>query len=559
MTRLPRIFTDRMGVQQQARKLANRFHAEYLPTAAALQRLLVGLPSLLVQPNERSKPHAANYALSILSAAYQALPWKEACVFFEMTSLAVLEERLWISHYLSGRNSDYGIPLFSRNEFADALNDFQKFLAADREHLLRTGLPTKEFRRSRWMEAQLAKLYPVQRTEKLSPFEVPIRYLDNDAWYYWVKVVQNPDGFGASEFRVPRDEADILEGFIAADALRLEQLREKVFDLKLAVLGEGARALLSPDKTDVWSACLPHFVAALSTDEVEFLSRMDDAYQNPPAGRSLSHALAAMLGKRTPVDPGGFRNLIELIGHVQQECTIGTMHKTRKALGEFVATSDDGPVLCSSNPWPYFSFIDQGHDREVIENAFGIFHECESKEMGFWPEFHDRVTSAIGEEFNQEIVLEIRTKPSVAERLRRNIAVYAEFVVNHLENTGKFPAFQMELQARTTDALGNNAPSRNDETPDGPCHPYTWRLEGKIIADHMRTGAWNMVNHLWQLPNHSATFDDLKDPVYKDQDHIAVAGEFGSLRKSANAYFGRHKIPYCIGIKKAVVYLTPTE
>lgn len=349
-------------------------------------------------------------------------------------------------------------------------------------------MPTKEFDRSRWLEAQLAKVYPVQRTEYCEPFEKPILYHGNDAWYYWVKVVPDPQGFGVNKIRVSPDAADILEGFIPADTLRLERLREKVFDLKLTVLQEAERALRSPDKTDVWSACLPHFVAALSADEVEFLSRMDSSYRNPPAGLNLSRGLAAALGRRSPIEPGGFSNLIELVGHVQKECTIGMMHKTREALGKLVTYERGNPVLCSSSRWPDFDFVDEGYSREVFENAVQTFLEREAKEIVFWPQFHDRVTAAVGEEFNREIVIAIRIKPSVAEQVRRNLASYAEFVKSHLEVSGELPALQLQLTPETAD-------SKTDPKKRLPHSDRVWKAI-KALKDYNKKVADGKANKL---------------------------------------------------------------
>jgi hypothetical protein len=99
----------------------------------------------------------------------------------------------------------------------------------------------------------------------------------------------------------------------------------------------------------------------------------------------------------------------------------------------------------------------------------------------------------------------------------------------------------------------------NGPLVDGPCHPYTWCQRSEILNDTMQPGAWRMVNYLWQQPNHSATFDDLKFPVYDDRDHIADAKAFGSFRRAANAFFREHHIPWRVVVKKTVVSLTATE
>src|SRR4051812_44041991 len=64
------------------------------------------------------------------------------------------------------------------------------------------------------------------------------------------------------------------------------------------------------------------------------------------------------------------------------------------------------------------------------------------------------------------------------------------------------------------------APRSDSPRVDGPCHPYSWRLDGKTIGK-MRTGSWKMVTHLWQQLDRAATYGDLLQPVYDDPEHVA--------------------------------------
>jgi hypothetical protein len=90
---------------------------------------------------------------------------------------------------------------------------------------------------------------------------------------------------------------------------------------------------------------------------------------------------------------------------------------------------------------------------------------------------------------------------------------------------------------------------------DGPCRPYTWRHEGTVAANHMQPAAWRLVDHLWRRPQKAATFDELKQPVYSDPEHIADQSNFGSLRTRANTFLSQHGIPWQVRIKKGLVFL----
>ena len=59
----------------------------------------------------------------------------------------------------------------------------------------------------------------------------------------------------------------------------------------------------------------------------------------------------------------------------------------------------------------------------------------------------------------------------------------------------------------------------------------------------MQPAAWKMVQFLWKQVSRSATFDDLKLPVYEDREHEADEDAFGSLRRAANSFFQSHHIP----------------
>ncbi len=103
-----------------------------------------------------------------------------------------------------------------------------------------------------------------------------------------------------------------------------------------------------------------------------------------------------------------------------------------------------------------------------------------------------------------------------------------------------------------------NYSTQQAESPhasDGPCQPYTWRKAGNSIGYQMQPAAWNLVNYLWDQWDRSATFADLKLPVYDDPEHPADHNAFGSLRRAANNFFRKHGIPWQVCLKKRVVYL----
>jgi hypothetical protein len=448
-------------LETHARGLATRFNSDYEQTLTTLQRLSDDVLPVFTSMEEDETGSSTNLAVSILCAAYNEIPWEDAVTLLAETPPSILAERLWVPRYLSGIDSDSGIPLFSRLELAEQLRAFRSFLVHEQKYLVETGLPSKTFAGSRWLAARLAKCYPVRRSENDEPFEDLVDARGVNVAYHWLKIVRNWQNMEFHEERVAQAEADLLEGFEISDALELERLRAIVFILKLAVIEEAEHALRSDGTCEVWPTCLGKFVAALSADEAAFLSRMDTAYRNPPAGNRLSHALAAILRMRVPAEPGGLSNLIDLVGHVEQECTIGLMHNTREALGDLVTSSDTGQVLGSGLSWPYFEFIGRTNEQETVESAVSVFIECDANENEFWPRFYARVEAALGKQFESKVLIEFRSKASVAEKLRRHVASYAEIARNTIESSGKLPALKIQLAAKPADSADSKADSKN--------------------------------------------------------------------------------------------------
>ena len=63
------------------------------------------------------------------------------------------------------------------------------------------------------------------------------------------------------------------------------------------------------------------------------------------------------------------------------------------------------------------------------------------------------------------------------------------------------------------------------------------------------------MNHLLQQPDLSAEYNELRQPVYRDQEHQADNNAFGSLRRAANKFFAEYGIPWRVGIKQRIVFL----
>jgi len=405
-------------IAAQARAIAKAARAGFDETCEALRRLLRGLPSIQGEPANWPSSAGLHYAAEFLRNAYRALPWREALEFLNTTPLADLEERVWITRYLAGADEYDGLPLFSREELAQQFRAFREFLLSDREYLLQTGLPSKEFPGARWLSARAAKLYVTKRTDCGGPYEEPRCFSGEFSFYTWIRLEQRPEDFSPRRVPCREREADLVAGISAADGDRLRVLREKVFEIKAAVLAAAELFLESGETDGIWTKCLPIIRGGgLTAGDVEFCTRMDRAYQETQFGWNNVHSLLWWgAGYDGPINPGGFTSIVELIWHVQKECAIGTMHRAREALGGLVVDEEGRRVLSADDEeWAYFEYVSDP-TADFLHRAIEILRQSADREVTAWQEFQVRVTSDLAKELEREVTIRIPAQTYVGAK-----------------------------------------------------------------------------------------------------------------------------------------------
>ena len=408
-------------VDARAQAIADEFGATVEQASRALRHLVEALPSLSRERHGSPGSSCVDYADQFLRGACSELPWERSFALITQTPTDLLESRVLATEYLSGAHKE--LPLYNREDLADQLQEFREFLIGDRSHLLATGLPSRDFPGCRWLWSKLAKLYPTKRAENGLPFVEPIECGGVPSHYRWVRAVpENPERpvIGIAFAPCQQHEADFIANLTPADAGYLVDLRERILDVKVAVLAEAAQFLRSPDQDDLWGRCVSHFKnAPITADDAKFLISMDRIYVEPPREWKTVHPrIAQLLGYDGPCEPGGVTALFELIGHVQKEQTIGTMHKTREALGDLVIVEEGRPRLGDAvGPWSYFRIIGE-RDQTLIDRAIDIFRECDDREHYFWQQFQGRIVAAIENE------LACRIPGSFAHRLQLTMQTF---------------------------------------------------------------------------------------------------------------------------------------
>ena len=322
-----------------------------------------------------------------LDRAITILGKDKALHLFETEDLGNLAERVfWVDQI-----NYFHPPLYSHDELQQATEDFILHLLKNRNHLLDAGQPLTKFDRSLWVDRQLGKLYH---------FDFP------------------------AGFSPPPKE----------DQARLKTDREKLFDLKIAILKILSRTLKRQLSANLWDDCLRVLTETVSAEEAEFYFRMDQFY--------MGYDITDRTDKGAPEEipgldrSGGLTDLFEVIGHFEKELAIGTLAKTRNALADLLTFDEwNRPILFVSN---YFEAIEHPL-RDTLNSALDLFSFLELKESDFWENYRNRVNEALENEFCEDFIYRRKVKRKFMHQFEPRAIKFLDAMKSHLEATGRSP------------------------------------------------------------------------------------------------------------------------
>jgi hypothetical protein len=317
--------------------------------------------------------------------AISVLGPSKAFKVFENEDVQKLADRVFLVNYLNHYND---ILLCSLDQLARLIEEFISYLLNNRVDLIEDGYSRTCFLRSLFLDWQLAKLYH---------FNFPI----------------------ATEAPSSEDRERLIAG------------RGKLFRLKIAVIQELLQAIRHQTPANLWEKCLPLLTEAISADDAEFYLRMDRLYM----GHDAVH-------KGQPVEipnldrPGGLTDLLEVIGHCEEELILGAFVRTRKLLGELVAFDVlKRPILIFAN---YFEAAIHPL-KDVLDSALDLFSSFEPKVSDFWENYVNRVNQALQAEFYVEPINGVKVKRKIMLSYELLRTFLLEPAKSHFEATGKFP------------------------------------------------------------------------------------------------------------------------
>jgi hypothetical protein len=476
-----------------------------------------------VPPTDPTRPVGPwEFPFSLLDDALFALSPDQALELFESENLLRLSRRVAAVDYLS----DEEIPLFSLQELGDHIAAFLTVLKGDRAHLVKTGLPSARFRRCPWLDRLLGRLYGTRVTD--SPWPRTGRPWvgrgadpGNVPPYLWLRMKAGdaPYPYEACSY----EEAAYLRGLCQADASRLEGIRGRLFELKLAILEEAGKALSRGDSAGLWPDCRASILSALRSDEIRDLLRLDRNFSMP------DFLWLGETGAGNPMMiPGGLSNLLELIGSVEEELSVGTYWRTRGELGDLAGDSG-GVVDPEGGRVGYFEILAMGK-RAQADAAADVFLHLTRQEDEFWAEFEGRVLSDLGDESDVKWPMwQTVKRKHLGELLARRgdfslgYAVTEDGVVRPL--VPRRGEAEHAPEPAAIDASVRAALSRSDEVP----------RQASTSADNrfLRAGAlWEITfaGKTIRLPHRKglAYLHHLVSRPGKDVDVVSLAGMFGT-------------------------------
>jgi hypothetical protein len=511
----PNVHTDAAGpIKAVADRLALRHGSlPYQRFQEAIGKLLTVFGQEIVHDPPSLDCYLCRFPLSLLEDALAFLPADMACAIVLEEEVEVLAQRALAANYLVLEHT----PLLSLSELADQLDLFIAYLEGDREHLVKTGLPRKRFSSCPWLYRHLARLYDVRCTGSPYPKdELFDDWPENEAAYTWGRYVPDSadpnDRFSGISGAVRwepclYEAADLLSGIEAEDAAHIEADRTKIFDLKIELLRLSASAARQNDVTGYWGACVRVLTDRLLADEADFYLRMDRHYLGNDARQ-----VATYIADRKMI-PGGLTDLLELVRHVEQEITIGTMAKTHEALAGLLAPgwNVDPRYGRPNSSEAYFQLVAR-HGRNPLDGALDLFRSLAVKEKVFWDEYCRRVNDTLENNFCDEVIIRKKVKRKLVEKFEPNVRTYADWVHTQIQAGGSPPQLVLSVPA----SEGNIFRFSGDT--------WTMRYDGKLLALPKTPGLF-YISFLLEQPGKSFHPAELRRAYHQFQDPAQRAAD----------------------------------
>src|ERR1043166_3456266 len=401
-------------IAEEAHRLACTRGIDPKRGLACLERLVETLAPKPVNDPTALTDAPTQFPLSLLDDAITSFGGEQAVRLIEQQDLVAMARRVAVVEYLAQQDT----PLLTLQELASCTRSFIASLHEHRKYLLDFGLLPQSFRPCRWLYLHLGRLYDVKATGSPCPADEICSGSDELPPYRWIRWTRNENRKAGHKRRRASDvvfrssaftaceygDADLLDGMQEEDASRIEKERRRIFKVKLGLLDLLASAAEPRDASQLWSDCLAVLTKEFNAEEVDFYLRMDRFYLETNAPDGLG---AGVEPRRSP---GGLTNLLEVVGHFEQEIKCGVLDWARTALDRSLLDAlRTPPERDNLHRWRYFALFDRAA-RAVLDEVIDGAASRTTAAEAFWNEYRNRVSDAMREEFRVLVPIELHPR-----------------------------------------------------------------------------------------------------------------------------------------------------
>ena len=288
---------------------------------------------------------------------------------------------------------DEFFPLYSRQELSSHLLQFHTLLKIHKDYLVKTGLMPGTFKQCMWLDLHVGHLYDTRTTSStLSYHELGLDSFQVDSFlvpeqpYTWVTVPEGQTysltdvtpckaGSGNSGLDVVGyDKASFQSRFKSVNAVKIEEMRLKNFNVRLQIFEELTKRLASKDGTGVLESCLEIFYSEFESEDLDYLLRIDEIYAGSLSEQNHLNSSSSTLMS------GGILNLFEVIGHVEHELQAGMVHR----LVEKIQSRGRQVILSSESELQAYIELRDCSNSKIIVHALAEFFDHQTDARKFW-------------------------------------------------------------------------------------------------------------------------------------------------------------------------------
>lgn len=389
---------------------------------------------------------------------------------FETEDIKQIARRAMLVAYLAHEDT----PLYSLPELSKLTDDFADYLSSNKSALVSSGYPVVSFPNSLWLATRLAQSYYSK-----CPIGVDTEaFVEGKPGYVFAVETDSPPSNNLrggryircvapaeaylttdqvilelySAYRVVPDASSVpdLTCFSKDEMRRLAELREGLVDAKTQILKHAAYALCNKDADGLWRRSLDLLTKAFTKDEVDFLIQSDARY----TGYNVLSGAVTQDEETTMLPPGGFTDLLCMLGHIEKEIQVGTFAHAREALTELVSCdlTNRSRLVTRS----YFELVGTRR-HSLIDSAYADLAASEAKEKLFWSGFRQKASVAISNDFRSPQTVTVM----VTSRDKPEFDLHIRPVVDAIESALASAGVMPQVLAYIVDVTSVVTPEKN--------------------------------------------------------------------------------------------------